>query len=62
MTFTTQEKRAASENENELRPLVTLNVINNVVAVGAMDGSAVQQSSPRGEVYFDPDSDDQDGV
>ncbi len=60
MTFTTKEKRTASEKENELRPVVTLNVTNNVVAVGAMDESAVQQSSPRGEVYFDPDSDGQD--
>ena len=62
-TFTTQEKRTASEKEAELRPVVTVSVTNNVVAVGAMDGSAVQQSSPQGEVYFDPDSDEQqDGV
>jgi len=58
MTFTPQEKKAAAEKEAELQPVVTVYVTNNTVAVGTMDGSAVQQSSPQGEVFFDPDADD----
>ena len=54
LTFSQQEKKTAAEKEPELRPLVTV-YVNNNVAAGKMEKSAVQQASPQGEMYFDPD-------
>lgn len=55
LTFSPQEKKAAAAKEKDLRPLVAINVNNNNVTVDRMDKSAIQQSSPASEMYFDPD-------
>ncbi len=55
LTFSPQEKKTAAEKEAELRPLVAVYVSNTNAAVGTMDKSALQQSSPQAEMYFDPD-------
>jgi hypothetical protein len=55
LTFNTEEKKVAAEKESELRPVVAVYVSNNNVAVDKMDKSAIQQASPQGEMYFDPD-------
>lgn len=53
MTFTPTERKAAQDKADELRPEVTINVNN--IYVASMNSSVIQQGSPDGKAYFDPE-------